>query len=125
MGGLDLAVSTNSGVVILFGSRKGAFVPKTIFAATGNLGSLAAGDFNGDGKLDLATAGAVFLNTGKGTFAPPLGFATGPTPLSVISADFNGDGKPDLAWANLFSNSISVMLDISTLRHARRFRHAR
>ncbi len=75
-------------------------------------------DFNGDGKLDIATTVvsadlnstvsqttgkvAIFLNDGPGSFtantAAPL--SGGIAPVSVVSGDMNGDGKADLVIAN-------------------------
>jgi Bacterial Ig-like domain/FG-GAP-like repeat len=72
-------------------------------------------DFNGDGKMDLATQNAgsnsvsVRLGDGDGTFQPKQDFAVGSGPTSVTSADFNGDNKADLAVSNQFSNSVSLL----------------
>jgi hypothetical protein len=56
------------------------------------------GDFNGDGKLDIAAGGATFLNTGNRTFQE---VQNSNIPLSsaglVAVGDFNGDGKDDVA----------------------------
>ena len=63
---------------------------------------LVPADFNGDGKLDLATANvldstvSVLLGRGTGSFAPAFAVAAGGTPLDMATADFNADGKPDL-----------------------------
>jgi YD repeat-containing protein len=81
--------------------------------------SLTVGDFNGDGKLDLAVANAdsangnsvsILLGKPDGTFAPKVDYATGAAPYSVIAADFNGDGKLDLAVAEPNNNAISILL---------------
>jgi VCBS repeat-containing protein len=44
------------------------------------------------------------------TFTGPTDFAVGNNPNSVAVGDFNGDGDPDLAVANLFAESVSVLL---------------
>ena len=86
--------------------------------------SVAIGDLNGDGKLDLATADfcwsctvgdpgnsvSVLLGNGDGTFGPRRDFVTGRGPNSVAIGDLNGDGKPDLALANEGSSTVSVLL---------------
>src|SRR5439155_663074 len=78
--------------------------------------SVAAGDFNGDGKLDLAVANgssdnvAVLLGNGDGTFQTARTLAVGTVPLSVAAGDFNGDGKLDLAVTNRYSNTVSVLV---------------
>src|SRR6266545_4092163 len=86
--------------------------------------SVATGDFNGDGKLDLAVANygcpacsppvsgsvSVLLGNGDGTFQSGIKLAAGPNPQSVAVTDFNGDGKPDLAVANYGSTNVIVLL---------------
>ena len=80
-------------------------LPQTSALAT-NPFSVAVGDFNGDGKQDLAVANdgsdnvSILLGDGAGNFSAPTNFAVGDGPVSVAVGDFNGDGKQDLAVAN-------------------------
>jgi hypothetical protein len=68
--------------------------------------SIASGDFNGDGRLDLVLPNAsdntvsVLLRKSDGTFSSQLTFSTGTRPVSIATGDFNGDGNLDLAVAN-------------------------
>jgi hypothetical protein len=79
--------------------------------------SITTGDFNADGKLDLATANpgsgnvSVLLGDGAGGFSTPMNFGNS-GPYSVTTGDFNADGKLDLATANgRSSNSVSILLN--------------
>jgi hypothetical protein len=64
--------------------------------------SMATGDFNGDGKLDLVVANlgantvSVFLGKPDGTFGPKVDYPTGLQPFAVATGDFNGDGNLDI-----------------------------
>lgn len=84
---------------------------------TGNLAaSVAVGDFNGDGKQDLAVANAgasevsIFLGDGLGHFGAATSVGAGDGAWSVAVGDFNGDGKPDLAVADRASGKVSILL---------------
>jgi len=78
--------------------------------------SVAVGDFNGDGRADVATANylsdnvSVLLGTGAGGSAPAVSFAVGTSPDSVAVGDFNGDGRADLVTANFGSSDVSVLV---------------
>lgn len=77
-------------------------------------------DFNGDGKLDLATNGGInsvyiFLGNGAGGFAPSVAYPVGLTVTKLESADFNSDGKLDLAVFSLSGSSPDYQVDVSIL----------
>jgi hypothetical protein len=121
-GKLDLAVLNNNlrdnggSIAVLLGNGKGGFGPPLFYRIRNRHGNsfpaaLAAGDFNGDKKLDLAVAFAnfstnassyvrVLLGNGDGTFREGVRTAAGPNPLDIAAADFNGDGRLDLVVAN-------------------------
>jgi hypothetical protein len=78
--------------------------------------SVAIGDLNGDGRLDLAVANlysstvSVLLGTGGGGFGARTDFVTGTSPYSAAIGDLNGDGRPDLVAVNASSSTVSVLL---------------
>src|SRR5216683_919709 len=125
----DLVVANSGGIfggglIVLLGNGDGTFQAAVHYAAGAEPISVAVGDFNGDGKPDLAVANVgyssgffdrgtninVLLGNGDGTFQAAANYTAGSGPQSVAVGDFNGDGKPDLAVANSLSNDVSVLL---------------
>ena len=97
-------------VSVLLGNGDGTFQAQklTNIASNSNCRCVVAGDFNGDGKWDVAipvkvpqqgeSAMTVILGNGDGTFQAPITANPGPfpTPFVLETADFNRDGIPDL-----------------------------
>jgi hypothetical protein len=92
------------------------FAPAVNYPVGATPQSVTVGDFNGDGKPDLAVVNlldgtvSVLLGNGDGTFQPRVNYAAGAAPWAVAVGDFNGDGKQDLVVANRDSNDVSVLL---------------
>ncbi|PYM11356.1 MAG: hypothetical protein DME18_14190, partial [Verrucomicrobia bacterium] len=117
-GKLDLAVADgtfgSAYFSLLPGKGNGTFLHPTNYYGARGARSVAAGDFNSDGKPDLAVANdgatniSVFLGKGDGTFQLAVNYATGNGPVSLAVSDFNADGKLDLVSAN--TGGISVLL---------------
>ena len=123
----DLAVTnyTSNTVSILKNTSTSSvsFADKIDIAVSSNPLSICAGDFDGDGKADLATVNygsytvSVLRNTSSGGaigFADKADYFTGDNPKSVTVGDIDGNGKPDLIVANLASENISLLRNTST-----------
>jgi hypothetical protein len=98
-----ISMLSNGSVVSQLGNGDGTF--KTHATIPNAPGVITTGDFNSDGKLDLAVSVNstvyVLLGDGAGGFSPAVG-AT-PIPIGAVSiaaADFNSDGVLDLAFSD-------------------------
>jgi hypothetical protein len=109
-GDLDLWVQNASGPV---GFTQPTGAP---FPTGGQPWGLTRGDFNGDGKLDVAAAllgsdkVAVMLGHGNKTLTKEADYAAGDGPLGLASGDFNSDGRPDIAIADQVGKRVTVLL---------------
>jgi hypothetical protein len=137
-GRTDLAIANESSdnVTVLLGSGSGGFTPAegspfTVPAGAGSSPSMpglpqsiAAGDFSGNGNMDLAVANfngssdnvAILQGDGHGGFTNAIGspFPANGNPRSVVVGDFNGDRRPDLAVVNSFQGVVTVLLNTTT-----------
>ncbi len=124
-GSVSFVDTTTSNSVIGTASLSPVSGPAWVNVSNPTAGNLAAnvvaGDFNGDGNLDLAiginsvinsgtVSASILLGDGHGNFAPVSGSSiiAGGVPLAV--ADFNQDGIPDLLLSDQFNHYLTVVL---------------
>jgi hypothetical protein len=98
----DLATGQGGSVSVLLGNGDGTFQEAVNYAAGKAPFSVAVGDFNRDGVLDLAVANygsknvSVLMGKGDGTFQAAVNYPAGSNPGFVAVRDFNGDAIPDI-----------------------------
>lgn len=114
----DLVVSDYFGpssTTVLFGKGDGTFTTGNTAVSTDSFAeSSLVGDFNGDGKADIAigfTGGVgIYLGKGDGTFTQPAGSPFSGTGVDLQAGDFNQDGKIDLAAIDTYSHMATILL---------------
>jgi uncharacterized repeat protein (TIGR01451 family) len=107
-GRVDLIVVSATGYAgVFFGAGDGTFQAPSASIYVCCDSSLAVGDFNGDGKPDLALGMYVYLNNGDGTFGDATYLADGAFAWAVV--DLNADGKADLIGTD-HANGLMVYL---------------
>jgi hypothetical protein len=105
---LAVADFTDGFVSVLLGNGDGTFQPSVEYPTGRVPSTIIIGDFNGDGKLDVATSNFapggytappgyinILFGNGDGTFRAPVAFVAGPNPDTVVVADLNNDGALD------------------------------
>jgi len=103
----DLAVAV-IGLSILLADSNGVMQAPVTFSPGDSVTSVAAADFNRDGKLDVATNSLILPGKGDGTFQPAIthpSFGAG-----VTAGDLNGDANPDLVLPGSGNSEVGILL---------------
>jgi hypothetical protein len=99
-------------VSVFLGNGDGTFQKAINTAPSFVVESIGVGDFNGDGNLDVVTAGDwtinVLLGNGDGTFRYGASYPSLESPASIAVADFSGNGNLDLAVAS--ASAVSILM---------------
>jgi hypothetical protein len=104
-------------VSVLLGNGDGTFQAHVDYSVGDFPTGVVAGDFNDDGKIDLAIANefdntiSILYGNGDGTFQPQVAIDVGSEPTSIGTGDFNGDGRRDLIASCVGSGVVSVLLN--------------
>jgi hypothetical protein len=127
----DLAVANyfpflTNVVSIFLGNGDGTFQSPSNFGTGGPALAIVAGDFNNDGRTDLAVGTfpsgtgptvvpvsgtiSILLGNGDGTFQAHRDYGGGALAVSLTAADLNGDGQTDLAVADSNADAAVILL---------------
>jgi hypothetical protein len=124
---LDAGVATEAEdlVDVLLGNGDGTFGTAVSYEVGGFPESVVAGDYNGDGIVDLASADSfgtldfdgsvsVLVGNGDGTFQEAVSFEVDPGAYGLVAADLDDDRLPDIVTANLDGMTISILRNTGT-----------
>jgi hypothetical protein len=101
----DLVIAKGSGSVttVMLNNHDGSFHMGTPVTTKAVASAFVAGDFNKDGKIDLAAVEPnqieILLNSGNATFSSKQVLGLGNSTFNAVSYDLDGDGNLDIALA--------------------------
>jgi hypothetical protein len=101
------------GIALLGNGEAGGYSSYHEFSPGGQSWDVAVGDFTGDGRPDLVTAGwtlNIHIGRGDGTFDEPTAYSTDFENTGVAVADFNGDGRLDTVTSDRYGGTVSQLL---------------
>jgi FG-GAP-like repeat len=121
----DLAGTGRNSVSVMLGNGTGSFRLKVDYPAGAQTQDLAAGDFNGDGRMDLVVSLAdaaislsLLTGNGDGTFNAPVNFennAAQEDSPAVVATDLDNDGRLDVVLAHAISCFVSPCVIARTI----------
>ena len=124
---LDLVATGLNSAAVMLGNGNGTFRTKVDFPVGSQAQDLAAGDFNGDGRVDLVVSlsdpsisVSLLRGNGDGTFGAPVNIAnsSGADSPAIVAADLDNDGRLDVVLAHAISCFVapcSISRDITVL----------
>ncbi|HEX5834811.1 MAG TPA: VCBS repeat-containing protein, partial [Pyrinomonadaceae bacterium] len=124
---LDLVGTGLNTAAVMLGNGNGTFRTKVEFPVGSQAQDVAAGDFNGDGRVDLvvslsdpALMVSVLRGNGDGTFSAPLNIAntSGADSPAIVATDLDNDGRLDVVVAHsisCFTSPCTISREISVL----------
>jgi hypothetical protein len=113
----DLISQSGTAVLAYRSTGTGTLQPITLSTFSDSVSVQAAGDFNGDGHVDLIVVQTSYPNSifllaghGDGTFGPPVSWGTSVVPGFGEVGDFNGDGFLDFVITGQYDQQFHVYL---------------
>ena len=124
---LDLVATGLNSAAVMLGNGNGTFRTKVDFPVGSQAQDVAAGDFNGDARVDLVVSlsdpsisVSLLRGNGDGTFGAPVNIAnsSGADSPAIVAADLDNDGRLDVVLAHAISCFVapcSISRDITVL----------
>jgi hypothetical protein len=117
---LIVPITYSDEVSILLNKGKGTFAAPVNYQLPAEVLGVVAGDFNNDGKADIAVMNfggtgsvSVLINSGTGTFSPATSYPINGYGNGIAVGDFNKDGNLDIVATDT-GGTVSVLLGNGT-----------